>query len=60
MIAYVLGRHYDKPTLLLPEQEQRPNLYRVYAELQMGKDNESQIEILYLWAEKNLGFTRVC
>ena len=55
----VLGRHYDKPTLLLPEQDQLHNLYQVYSELRMQKDNESQIKTLYLWAEKNLDFTNV-
>lgn len=55
----VLGRHYDKPTLLLPEQDQQHNLYRIYSELRMQKDNDSQIKTLYLWAEKNLEFTNV-
>jgi len=55
----VLGRHYDKPTLLLPEQDHLYNLYQIYSELRMQKDNETQIEILYLWAEKNLDFTNV-
>lgn len=55
----VLGQHYDKPTLLLPEQDHLYNLYQIYSELRMQKDNETQIEILYLWAEKNLDFTNV-
>ena len=55
----VLGQHYDKPTLLLPEQDQAYSLYQIYSELRMQKDNDGRIEALYLWAEKNLGFTNV-
>lgn len=55
----VLGQHYDKPTLLLPEQDQLYSLYQVYSELRTQKNNESHIETLYLWAEKNLDFTNV-
>lgn len=55
----VLGQHYDKPTLLLPEQDQMYSLYRIYSELQMQKGNERQIEAIYLWAEKKLDFTNV-
>ncbi|WP_200843005.1 helix-turn-helix domain-containing protein [Zhongshania aliphaticivorans] len=55
----VLGRHYDKPTLLLPEQDQLYSLYQIYSELRMQKDNDRQIEALYLWAETNLDFTNV-
>ncbi|OPX57140.1 AraC family transcriptional regulator [Oceanospirillum multiglobuliferum] len=50
----VLGHHYDKPTLLLPEQDKRYNLYQIYSEL---KDSDRQIEALYLWAETNLDLT---
>ena len=55
----VLGQHYDKPTLLLPEQDQLYSLYRIYSELRMQKGNERRIETLYLWADKNLDFTNV-
>mgnify|MGYP000046815539 FL=1 len=55
----VLGQHFDKPTLLSPEQDQLYNLYRIYSELQMQKDNESQIEALYRWADENLDFTNL-
>lgn len=55
----VLGRHYDKPTLLLPEQDHLYNLYQIYSEIQMQKENERQVETLYQWAEKNLDFTNV-
>lgn len=55
----VLGQHYDKPTLLLPEQDQLYGLYRIYSELRMQKDSERQIDALYLWADKNLDFTKV-
>ena len=55
----VLGQHYDKPTLLLPEQDQLYSLYQIYSELRLQKDNDRQIEALYLWAGKNLDFTSV-
>ncbi|WP_434353937.1 helix-turn-helix domain-containing protein [Psychrobacter sp. HD31] len=55
----ILGQHYDKPTLLLPEQDQLYNLYQIYNELRMQKDNEKRIETLHLWADKNLDFTKV-
>lgn len=55
----VLGKHYDKPTLLIPEEDQLYKLYRIYFELRMQKDNESKIESLYLWAHDNLDFTNV-
>lgn len=55
----ILGRRYDKPTLLLPEQDQLHNLYQIYSELKTLKDNKIQIDTLYLWAEKNLDFTDV-
>lgn len=55
----VLQHHYDKPTLLLPEQDQLYNLYGIYNDLRMQKDSERRIETLYLWADKNLDFTKV-
>lgn len=55
----VLGKHYDKPTLLLPEEDKLYNLYQVYSELRMQKDNDRQIKALHLWAKKNLDFTNV-
>lgn len=55
----VLGKHYDKPTLLLPEEDQLYNLYEAYLELRTQKNNESKIEALYQWADKNLVFTNV-
>lgn len=55
----VLGQHYDKPTLLFPKEDLLYNLYRIYFELGMQKDNESQVETLYLWANNNLDFTNM-
>ncbi len=55
----VLGQHYDKPTLLSPEEDLLYNLYRVYLELRMQKDNERQVEMLHLWANNNLDFNNV-
>lgn len=55
----VLGQHYDKPTLLLPEEDQLYNLYGVYNDLRIQKDIERRIETLHRWADKNLDFTKV-
>lgn len=55
----VLGQHYNKPTLLLPEQDQMYNLYQIYSELRRQKDNDKQIETLHQWAERNLSFINV-
>nr|MDC2855334.1 AraC family transcriptional regulator [Ningiella sp. W23] len=55
----VLGQHYDKPTLLLPEEGQLYNLYGVYNDLRVQKDIERRIETLHRWADKNLDFTKV-
>lgn len=55
----VLGQHYDKPTLLIPEQDQLYSLYQIYSDLRMQKNKEGQVEALYMWAETNLGFTNV-
>ncbi len=55
----VLGQHYDKPTLLLPEQDRLYDLYRIYSELRLQKSNEGKIEALYQWADNNLDFTNV-
>lgn len=50
----VLGRHYDKPTLLLPENDQQLHLYQIYSELRMQSNIDVQIEALNFWVEKNL------
>lgn len=55
----VLGRHYDKPTLLSPEQDEQYRLYQIYNQLRLHKGNSSSLEILNLWAKKNLDFTNV-
>jgi AraC-like DNA-binding protein len=55
----VLGKHYDKPTLLVPEEDRLYNLYRIYFELRIQKDNEKLIDALYMWANNNLDFTNV-
>ncbi|WP_367643731.1 AraC family transcriptional regulator [Paraglaciecola sp. T6c] len=55
----VLGRHYDKPTLLSPEQDEQYRLYQIYNQLRLHKGNSSSLEILNLWANKNLDFTNV-
>ena len=54
-----MGQHYDKPTLLLPEEDQLYNLYRLYNDLRIQKDIERRIETLHRWADKNLDFTKV-
>jgi len=55
----VLGRHYDKPTLLLPENDQQLNLYQIYSELRMQSNIDVQIEALNFWVENNLDFIDV-
>lgn len=55
----VLRQHLNKPTLLVPEQDQMFNLYQVFSELQTKLDNDSRIEILYQWVDENLNFTDV-
>lgn len=55
----VLGQHYDKPTLLFPEEDQLYNLYQIYFELRIQKDNERRVEALYQWVNNNLNFTNV-
>ena len=55
----VLGQHFDSPTLLLPEQDLRYSLYQIYSELQILKDNASQIAALHDWVDRNLGFTNI-
>lgn len=55
----VLGKHYDKPTLLCSEEDQLYNLYRTYFELRMQREKGSQVETLYLWANNNLDFFNV-
>ncbi|WP_343800810.1 helix-turn-helix domain-containing protein [Marinobacterium maritimum] len=56
----VLGRHYDKPTLLLPADDQLYHLYKMFTELQlMTQDNTRQVEALSQWAHHNLDFTNV-
>lgn len=55
----VLGKHYDKPTLLLPEEDHLYNLHLIHSELKMQNDDKSRIEALYPWAENSLDFTNV-
>lgn len=55
----VLGRHYEKPTLLIPEEDKLYNLYQTYAELRMIKDNKSLADALCLWAANHLDFVNV-
>ena len=55
----VLGQHYDKPTLLLPEQDNQYCLYQLYSDLRRQKDNAKKIEVMYLWAEKYLNVSNV-
>lgn len=55
----VLGQHYDKPTLLLPEQDQCDSLYQTYSTLQAQKDHSKKIDTLYIWAKNHLALTNV-
>ncbi len=59
-MAYgVLGRHYDKPTILLAAEDQRFRLYQLYAALQTIQDSQGQIDALYRWADSSLDFTNI-
>lgn len=53
----VLGQHYDKPTLLQPQQDHLYSLYPLYAELKNNGNNKSLVDSLYLWASNNLDIT---
>lgn len=55
----VLGKHYEKPTLLSPKEDQLYNLYRVYSELRKQRENEKRVASLEGWAEKTLDFIHV-
>jgi len=55
----VLGQHYEKPTLLLPEQDQAYKLYQVYSELELQENSDAQIDILYRWVDESLDFNTV-
>lgn len=50
----VLGKNYDKPTLLSPKEDKSYQLYRVYNGLRMQKNNDSRIIAMYQWANNNL------
>ncbi len=55
----VLGQHYAKPSLLFAEEDQPYKLYHLYHKLRMLKDNNSKVEALGRWANKNLNLTKV-
>ena len=55
----VLGRHYHRPTLLLPEQDELYDLYSLCAELQQLTLMDDQVQRLTDWAETHLDFTHV-
>ncbi len=55
----VFGQHYDKPSLLLAEEDQLYNLYQIYRELRMQQNDENKVEALGLWANKHLNLTKV-
>ncbi len=50
----VMGRHYDKPTLLPVPEDHRFNLYETFTELQQQSDLNRQLETLTRWAEQHL------
>lgn len=55
----VLGCHYDRATLLLPEQDQAYSLYSIHNELRIEKDAGTRIEALHRWAEINVNASKV-
>lgn len=55
----VLGCHYDRATLLLPEQDQAYSLYSIYNKLRIENDAGTRIEALHRWAEVNVNASKV-
>lgn len=55
----VLGKHYDKPTLLTAEDDQLYYLYQMFSELRKEEGNKGRVDALCLWADKNFDFTHV-
>ncbi|TPD54369.1 MAG: AraC family transcriptional regulator [Thalassolituus maritimus] len=55
----VLGCHYDRATLLLPEQDQGYGLHSIYNKLTEAIDADSRIEALYRWAATNLTTNKI-
>jgi len=47
----ILRQHFDKPTLLLPKEDEQYNLYQIFFKLQTQRDNESIVKALYQWAD---------
>lgn len=50
----VLGRHYDKPTLLSFEHDQKYRLHQLYAKLRMQQGNERRVDALQQWVSSTL------
>lgn len=49
----VMMQHYDKPTLLTPEQDNH-SFYQIYSELRIKKDNKSRVKAIYQWTAHTL------
>ncbi len=55
----VLKQHYDKPTLLSPEDDLLYGFYKHYFELRMKKDSKSRVKALQRWANRYLDFNNM-
>ncbi|MEI8632696.1 hypothetical protein P4S72_13315 [Vibrio sp. PP-XX7] len=55
----VLGRHYEQPTLLSPDEDPLDRWFPLFATLKTQGDSERAIAILYQWLEHHLDFTDV-
>jgi AraC-like DNA-binding protein len=55
----VLGCHYDRATLLLPEEDRACGLHGIYNELTKEIDADSRIEALYRWAATKLSTNKI-
>ena len=54
-----LGRHYTKPTLLLPEQDNIFELYQIHSKLSLLTSDSERVDALYIWAEQNLNLIQL-
>ncbi len=55
----VLGHHYERPTLLAPQDDQLYHLYQIFSDLRMTNHHEERLQALRLWADQHLDVTNV-
>jgi AraC-like DNA-binding protein len=54
----ILGRHYQKPTLLSPQDDQLYQLYRLHSKIHL-QEGDARIDTLYHWITQSMNFTHV-